>query len=169
MQFEKKNLMDFLEEVDGKLDKEIDLIAVGGTAMTLLGLKPSTIDIDFNLSSEHAEIFRKALEDIPHGYRIDIFENGGIFSQQLPDGFEKECVPVKRFSKINLLALHPLDIVATKIGRLDGRDIQDIEACIKGFSLTREQIRKRANMVEYAGREENYRHNLEYVLKNLAD
>lgn len=169
MQFEKKPLMEFLEEVDKNLDKDIDLVAVGGTAMTLLDLKPSTIDIDFNLSSEDAEAFRQALKTIPHGYRIDIFENGNIFSQQLPEGFEKGCIPVRRFMRINLLALHPVDIVAAKIGRLDERDIQDIEACIRGFGLTREQIRKRASMVKYAGKEENYKYNLEYVLKNLFD
>lgn len=167
MQLDKGNLMKFLEDVDKNLDKHTDLIAVGGTAMTLLGLKPSTIDIDFNLSDRDAGAFRQALKAIPHGYRIDIFENGNIFSQQLPDGFEKECIPVKHFNNINLMALHPLDIIATKIGRLNERDIQDIEACIRGFGLTRNQIRKRASVVEYAGNEENYQYNLEYVLKNL--
>lgn len=166
MQFDKKNLMEFLEEVDNALDRE-DLIAVGGTAMTLLDLKTSTIDIDFNLSREDACAFRAALKTVPHGYRIDIFENGNIFSQQLPDGFEKECINIRSFKRIRFLALHPIDIVVTKIGRLDGRNMQDIEACIRGFGLTRKQIKNRAEVVEYAGKEENYQHNLEHVLKNL--
>ncbi len=169
MQLEKKPLMEFLEEIDRALEERIELIAVGGTAMTLLDIKSSTIDIDFNLSDRDAESFRQALKAVPHGYRIDIFRDGNIFSQQLPDGFEKKCIPARSFTNINLLALHPLDIVVTKIGRLDDRDIQDIRACIMEFDLTREQVKERASMVEYTGNEENYRYNLKYVLKNLFD
>lgn len=167
MQFDKRNLMEFLEEIDNALKERIELIAVGGTAMTLLGLKPSTIDIDFNLSDRDAGLFSQALRVVPHGYRIDVFKNGNIFSQQLPDGFEEKCIPIRGFTKFKLLALHPLDIVVTKIGRLDDRDIQDIKACINGFSLTGKQVRERAGMVGYTGNEENYRYNLKYVLKNL--
>ncbi|MGA2789468.1 MAG: hypothetical protein ABSF00_01735 [Candidatus Bathyarchaeia archaeon] len=35
-------LLGFLEEVDKELGRKITLIAVGGTALTLLGAKPST-------------------------------------------------------------------------------------------------------------------------------
>lgn len=34
-------LLDFLEELDKELDGKIIVVAVGGTAMTLLGIKPS--------------------------------------------------------------------------------------------------------------------------------
>jgi len=37
----KNDLLLWLKEVDSKLEKKIVLVAVGGTAMTLLGLKPS--------------------------------------------------------------------------------------------------------------------------------
>lgn len=39
--------MGLLSSVDEELERRIVLVAVGGTAMTLLDLKPSTIDIDF--------------------------------------------------------------------------------------------------------------------------
>ncbi len=60
--------------------------------------------------------------------------------------------------------MHPLDIVVTKIGRLDTRDWQDIEECIRKFKLRRDQIKRRAGQVEYAGNEEIYASNLESVL-----
>lgn len=166
----KEDLIGFLKAVDENLEKKINIVAVGGTAMTLLGLKPSTIDIDFDLKSGDAEELKKALRTIPHGFRIDIFGDGLIFSQQLPDDHLERSIPVKAgFRKIGLYALHPLDIVVTKIGRLNERDVQDIGACIESFGLTRKQIEERANQVEYIGREENYRINLRNVLKRFFD
>jgi len=44
---DKNSLLKWLGNLDKKLKKNITLIAVGGTAMTLLGLKTSTRDIDF--------------------------------------------------------------------------------------------------------------------------
>jgi hypothetical protein len=168
MPFEKENLMEFLKHVDKELEKEIKIIAVGGTAMTLLDLKPSTIDIDFDLESDDAEELERVLKTIPHGFRIDIFKDGMIFSQQLPNDYSEKSILIRTdFRNIRLFALHPVDIVVTKIGRLNKRDEEDISACIKKFRLTKQEIEKRAEQVEYIGRKENYEINLTYVLKNF--
>ena len=74
---------------------------------------------------------------------------------------------IKKIGMIELRSLHPIDIVVTKIGRLDERDEQDIEACIRKYGLTEKQITKRAGQVEYVGSEENYRINLRHVLKDF--
>lgn len=160
--------MEFLKGIDKTLEREINLVAVGGTAMTLLGLKPSTIDIDFDLTSKDSRELNKALDATPHGFRIDIFGDGLIFSQQLPDDHMERSIPIKaRFRNIKLYALHPLDIVVTKIGRLNQRDSEDIEACIRRFGLTKKEVEERAKQVEYIGRDENYRINLRCVLKRF--
>jgi len=70
---------------------------------------------------------------------------------------------------IQLRALNPVDIVVTKISRLDQRDKQDIETAIRKFNLRKQQVTKRAEQVEYVGREENYKMNLTYVQKNFFD
>lgn len=57
--------------------------------------------------------------------------------------------------------------MVTKIGRLDQRDWEDIEACIKKFRLKKEQIVKRAKRVEYVGHEDNYQINLEAVIRKF--
>ena len=168
MALDKSDLLAFLKEVDRELPRKIHLIAVGGTAMTLLNLKNSTIDIDFVLEREETDIFRKVLQAIPHGFRIDIFSDGMVFSQQLPkDYIEKSITITSHLKNIQLSALHPLDIVVTKIGRLDERDIEDIGACIRKFHLLKSDIQKRANDVVYVGREENYRINVGYVLRKF--
>jgi hypothetical protein len=168
MQFENDVLMGFLTELDKELKRKIRLVAVGGTAMTLLNLKSSTIDIDFDVSAEDTGALASALKAVPHGFRIDVFRDGLIFSQQLPDDYASLSIPIKTgCSRIDLFALHPIDIVVTKIGRLNERDLQDIDACIRSYGITRQEIELRAGKVEYIGREENYRINLDHVLKRF--
>ena len=161
---DKSELLDFLEILDKNLERPIEIIAVGGTAMTLLGIKTSTIDIDFEVKPEDFPVLKTAL-NIPHGYRIDVFTNGLIFSQQLPGDYREKSISIKNFKNIRLLALHPIDIVVTKIGRLNERDKEDIKSCIKKFGLTKRQIKERAQKVEYAGKEELYEDSLEHVIK----
>jgi hypothetical protein len=168
MRIDKSALMGLLEALDKELEKPVMVVAVGGTAMTLLGIKPSTIDIDFCLSREDSAEFRRVLKAVPHGFRIDLFADGLIFSQQLPEDYTKRSVAIKSgLTKIGLFALHPLDIIATKIGRLNERDLEDIASCIEKFRITKEQIEERAGMVEYTGREESYKERLGVVLKRF--
>jgi hypothetical protein len=161
-------LLGFLEEVDKELGKSITLVAVGGTALTLLGAKPSTRDVDFALPSDDYDEFERTLSIVPHGFEVHCFDNGMIFSQSLPDDYLERTIPVRtKMKNINLRTLSPLDIVVTKIGRLDLRDKQDINTCIKKFHLTKAQVGKRAKQVDYVGRQENYDINLRHVLENL--
>jgi hypothetical protein len=168
MPIERSGLLDLLEEVDRKLKKPITIIAAGGTAMTLLGFKRSTIDIDFDLSGDDAKEFRGALKAVAHGFRIDIFTKGMIFSQQLPDDYAEKSIAIKTgLKKIKLRVLHPIDIVASKIGRLNERDMQDIGACIGKYKLTADQIKQRAESVQYVGRDESYADNIKHVLRTF--
>ena len=168
MLFDKKKLMDFLEILDKEITKEITLVAAGGTAMTLLDMKASTVDIDFTIPSQDVKEFENGLKVTPHGFRIDYWTDGMVFSQILPDDYLKKSIPIKtNLRNIRLRALHPIDIVITKVGRLDERDVQDIKVCIEKFKLTKNQIKNRSKHVEYVGHEDSYRINLTYVMKNL--
>jgi predicted nucleotidyltransferase component of viral defense system len=168
MHFDKSRLLDFLETLDNEMTKRITIVAVGGTAMTILDLKTSTIDIDFTVPSSDYQEFEKALKSVPHGFKVDVWQDGMIFSQILPsDYLEKSIEIVTTFEHIHLRALQPVDIVITKIGRLDERDLQDIEACIKRFGISKIQIEERASNVQYVGREENYLGNLKYVVEKF--
>jgi len=168
MRFDKKSLLDFLDILDKEITKKITLVAVGGTAMTLLDMKTSTIDIDFTIPNQYIQEFEDTLKKIPHGFRIDYWTDGMVFSQVLPDDYLKKSIPIKtNLKNIKLRTLHPVDIVVTKIGRLDERDLQDIKVCIEKFKLTKNQIKSRSKHVEYVGHEDGYRINLEYVMKNL--
>jgi hypothetical protein len=167
MQLDSSALIAFLKEVDEELNRSVTLTAVGGTAMTLLRAKASTVDIDFTVPGEDYYEFQKALRNTPHGFTVDCWKDGIVFSQILPDDYLKRGKDIKKMKHIRLKALHPVDIVVTKIGRLDERDKQDIRACIKKFKLTKLQVAKRAKQVDYVGRDENYEINLKHVLENF--
>lgn len=160
-------LLEFLSVVAEDLTRHVTLVAVGGTAMTLLGLKPSTRDIDFTGPGEDIATLKTVLKSIPHGQKVDLWPDGKVFSQFLPDDYLEMSIGIEELRNISLRALHPVDIVVTKIGRLDERDKQDIETCVRARRLTRSAIEKRAAQVEYVGNRENYDYNVQYMLRWL--
>lgn len=167
MSLDTSALLNFLDRLDKELAKKITLVAVGGTAMTLLNLKSSTIDIDFTIPSNDRPAYDKAEQSIQHGLKIDVCEDGYVFCQGLPSDYLEKSSNIKEYDHIVLKALNPIDIVVTKIGRLNERDVQDIEWCIKGCNLSKKQILDRARDIEYAGDEELYKYNLNWVLNNF--
>lgn len=167
MALDRSRLYDFLAVVDGELLRNVTLVAAGGTALTLLDVKPSTADVDFTAPSEDAETFMETLRHIPHGFRVDCWKDGAVFSQFLPGDYLERSRPIRRFERIDLRALHPVDIVVTKIGRLDKRDLQDIADCIGRFALGKAEILERARNVTYVGREGNYKANLRLVIRRF--
>lgn len=168
MPLDKSGLLWLLEAVDSELEDKITLVAAGGTAMTLLNLKPSTIDIDFTGPRDDIAQFNRIQRSIPHGFKIDTWSDGRVFSQDLPDDYLEKSVAIKtELKRIDLRVLHPVDIIATKIGRLNDRDLQDIGACIKRFRLKKRQVEERARAVQYAGNEEVYDANLQNILRTF--
>ena len=76
---DKQGLLDTLSAWDGFLNRKVHLIACGGTAMTLLGVKASTKDIDLIVPNidEH-EYIVKILQQI--GYGSEQRAHGGLAS-----------------------------------------------------------------------------------------
>ena len=166
MPCDKSALFGFLSVLNEDLTKKITLVAAGGTAMTLLDLKSSTIDIDFTIPGCDRVDFEQALKSDPPGYKVDRWTDGCIFCQTLPSDYLEKSIKIKEFSHISLRALQPTDIIVTKIGRLNERDLQDIEACVKKANVSEAEIRERALLVvqTYVGPEENYLYHLNLVL-----
>jgi hypothetical protein len=169
MPLDKSALLDFLEILNDELKREITLVAAGGTAMTLLDLKSSTIDVDLTIPSSDLPEFERALNNVPHGFKIHMWPDGRIFCQNLPDDYIVTSVEIAHFSHTLLKALHPVDIIVTKIGRLDARDIQDIGACIRSCHITKAQIEARAARVSptYVPNEKDYLYHLQLVLERF--
>jgi hypothetical protein len=161
------SLVHVLQRIGERLNQNITLVAVGGTAMTLLELKNSTIDVDFTGPPHDIEEFKKAESIIKHGYDIDIWTMGDVHISQLPDDYiDKSILISESIEKIELRALHPLDIVVSKVARLIDRDREDIATCIAKWNLSEDEIRKRGKQVLdlYPGNEVAYQINLDDVI-----
>ncbi len=148
--------MDLLNKLNQFSEHRIDIFAVGGTALTLLDMKDSTRDVDFNIDSregyeEIKKLFKnmdfnpieenKWMTDI--GFRIDLFEQGYIFCTQLLEDYQKKSKKIKDFGNIRLFAISPYDIIITKIARMDERDLEDIKTIFKKDKIDIKKLSER--------------------------
>lgn len=167
MSFDNTKLLNFLEEIEKELINKIVVVAVGGTAMTLLKAKPSTIDVDFTIPDQYYDEFERAMNIVKPGFQVDRYYGGMVFVTSLPEDYLIRSKPVQRtkLKKIKLMTLHPVDIIITKIARLDERDEQDIDSCVKKFKIRRIHIVKRANQIPSLVHDETFQTNLKNFLK----
>lgn len=162
----KNSLLEWLKKVDRKLQRRITLVAVGGTAMTLLGLKPSTIDVDFCIDGKDIGIFGKVTKDSE--FKVDLFQDGFILSEQLPEDYIQKSNRIETgMVNIDLRTLSLVDIIITKIARYNERDEEDIAAVLKNRAVDKEELIKRFNQIRetYAGRKEDFDYHFNLVLK----
>lgn len=165
----KAQLLSFLEPFDNGLSKPMALVAVGGTAMTLLGIKASTKDVDFNIpDSGDCDIFRKLYKKINPGVTIDFWPSNMIFSEVLPDDYLDRATDYETdFKNIRIRVLSPIDIACSKISRLSGTDEEDIRDCIGYAKIKKREFEARAGQFSCAGADRIFKENLRYVLGHL--
>lgn len=163
----KNELLAYLQKIDGELKEPITLIAVGGTAMTLLGIKDTTKDVDFCIETkENYDVARAIIEKSGGNIRVDLFRDGYIFSVQLPEDYARLARPFKaNFRNVKLKTLHPIDLIISKTDRLNERDVEDIEVLIKSVGKAKLQQRYKQVIDSTPGRRENFEYNIKQVLK----
>lgn len=165
----RSKLLSVLKPFDRQLSHRVLLIAVGGTAMTLLGIKASTKDIDFNIPSEaDYNEFNKLYKRLRPGVVIDYYSSNMIFTEVLPgDYINRVSAYRSNFKNIEVKILHPLDIICSKISRSNDADMEDMKSCIKAYRIRKGDIAKRARLYERAGSGRVFRTNLKIVLETL--
>jgi hypothetical protein len=150
------DLENFLQLI-ADLDEELELFAIGGTAMVLKGIKESTKDIDFLTTAKYERIkylFQLAglkeestsqLCNIWHlkDTRIDLFYSEFILGYPLPEDWKKLSEHRRTIGKVKLFILNWYDIIITKIARSERRDIEDGIAIIKHEKLDFEKLKQR--------------------------
>ena len=133
-------LFELLESISAFVEEKVQMYALGGTALTILGIKPSTLDIDINIDSgKQYNYLCKIFERIgftrigtirwltQEGLVFDVFYGSNILGTELlPDCLEKSRF-IKSFGLIELYTLSPYDIIISKLARGDERDFNDIK------------------------------------------
>lgn len=173
----KAGLLERLAVWDGFLKRKVRLIACGGTAMTLLGIKESTKDIDLivPVGLEHDYIV-KMLAELGYrsasgcgwarddGFIFDLFRGNRVHTTELLESplENGKHTKVKEYNHLYLGVLNPYDIIITKLFRASQIDVDD---CLM---LVRHEI----NKVNWEGLEARFRETASYdvsedkVLKN---
>jgi hypothetical protein len=137
----KQTLTELLGQWNAFLRRKVHLIACGGTALTLMDIKPSTKDVDFIVPIEpEYRYLIKTLKDL--GYKqqtgsgwhksgnlfvFDLFMGQHIHTMDLLESpLEKgKHTLFKEFSQLYIGILNPYDLIASKIFRGTAVDFED--------------------------------------------
>jgi hypothetical protein len=137
---DKKGLLDTMAIWDGYLRRKVPLVACGGTAMTLLGIKESTKDVDLLVPDEKVyDYLIKTLQELGYtsvsghgwardsGFIFDLFKGRRVHTTEL---LESPLKPgnhaiVKEFNHITLGVLNFYDLVISKLFRGSSVDVED--------------------------------------------
>jgi hypothetical protein len=146
-------LLDILGEWNLFLKRKVHLIGCGGTAMTLLGIKPSTKDVDFMVPELNEHVYlTKQLKALGYGqttgsgwkrdgedFRFDIFSGKRIHTTELLASPLKKGrhSTLKEFSYLYIGILNDYDLITSKLMRGTRVDFED---CLALANAHREDI-----------------------------
>lgn len=180
---DKQRLLDKLSDWDSFLKRRVHLIACGGTALTLLGIKDSTKDIDLIMPDlAEYEYLIKNLKQLGYksasgwgwtrgdGFVFDLFKGKTIHTTELLESpLDKgNHILIKEYGYIYLGVLNYYDIIIAKLFRSATVDIEDCAALIEDkkqeidINLLIKRFRETAS---FDVSEEKVNKNLEYFLK----
>lgn len=151
-----KELYELLESLSKYFDEPVKMYALGGTALTILGIKPSTRDIDVNIhSTKEYNYTLKIFEEVgfkrkgtirwltQEGMMFDVFSNYFILGTQILHDCLELSKFIKSFGKIELYTLSFEDIIITKLARGDDRDFIDIKNIFEMNKINLHSLAKR--------------------------
>jgi len=182
---DKQGLLERISAWDGFMRRKVHLVACGGTALTLLGVKASTKDIDLIIpdEAEHkycvtilGQLGYKPVSGWgwgrDDGFIFDLFKGKFVHTTELLESpLEKQNnILVKEFSNIYLGVLNYYDIMISKLFRGDSVDMEDCLALVKNKrdEIDLERFKKRFHETAvYDVSEEKVLRNLENFLRVL--
>ena len=156
-------LRNVLKNIDNILEEKCVVVGVGGTGMVLRGIKNSTEDVDFTIREGYS-IFVRAINHLRLQHIIDSWIDGEIYLNNLPSDYFRKSKFEFSFEKLNVHSLSPVDIIITKIGRLNQRDRIDIESMIRHENMSPEEIVNRSKELDYGGLHTTYFDNFRQVM-----
>lgn len=160
-------LMSRLSDWDNFFKRRVRLIACGGTALTLLNIKPSTKDVDFIVPDEREhDYLLKIIRELGYVQRtgtgwsrendfvFDFFRGPYVYSTGLLDSPLEQSghMPFKEYSYIYVGILNYYDLLITKLFRGIQVDFEDALAL----------LRNKKNEIDMAIFEKRFRETAKY-------
>ncbi len=148
----KQVLLEILGQWNGFVKRKVHLIACGGTALTLLDVKPSTKDVDFIVPNEpEFKYLIRILKDL--GYRqttgsgwqrkddlfiFDLFPGKRIHTTELIESPLKEGMHklLQEYSHLYIGVLNDYDLIVSKLFRGSAVDFDDCLMLAKAHKNT---------------------------------
>lgn len=182
---DKQSMLERIRNWNDFLKRRVHLIACGGTAMTLLGVKESTKDIDLMVPKVNEYTYLiKTLQQLGYksesgwgwsrgdGFIFDLFRGNAVHTTELIESplVDENHTLIKEFSHIYLGVLNCYDIIISKLFRGTGIDNEDCLVLVKNkrkeIDLIRleERLRKTAS---YDVSEDKVIQNWEYFAQLL--
>ncbi len=151
-----ERLFDLLRSLSSFIDTPIRIYALGGTALTILRIKKSTLDIDINIETNKDYLYLcRVFEQIgfkktgslrwitQEGLAFDVFHGSNILGiQLLADSLNKSRF-IMSFGTIELFTLSLQDIIISKLARGDNRDFEDIKDVLEKEKINIESLVQR--------------------------
>jgi hypothetical protein len=184
-----EQLFETLQVWNYYLKRKVRLIACGGTAMTLLGVKPSTQDIDFMVPdhTEHAYLVRILEKDLQYRnvtqagwqrageeFRFDLFRGNKIHTTELLQSPLEEGghTVVKEYSRLFVGVLNDYDLITSKLmrgTRVDFDDCEMLAAAHVGELEIDRLVRHFHETVDYDISQDRIRCNIEHFVERLKE
>lgn len=182
---DRQGLLDRLSIWDSFLKRKVRLIATSGTALTLLGVKASTKDIDLIVpDAGEYEYLINILKQLGYksatgwgfsrgdGFIFDLFKGKSVHTTELLESplNKDNHILVKEFSNIYLGVLNYYDLIISKLFRATEVDIDDCVALLKSkrkeIALKRLEYRFRKT-ASFDVSEDKVNKNLDHFLRIL--
>lgn len=181
----REDLLINIREWNRFIKKEVHLIACGGTALTLLGTKESTKDVDFMVPNvTEYDYLTKILKEL--GYKQDgnswikqgdvfiwdIYKGNKIHTTELLESplIEGNHIPYQTIGKIHIGILNAYDLICSKLMRGSGVDFEDCQLLMKAMAakidITKLKERYK-EMISFDIAEERIRNHLESLLQRI--
>ncbi|MFC1594530.1 hypothetical protein ACFL38_04305, partial [Candidatus Omnitrophota bacterium] len=137
---DKQSLLDTLGAWDAFLGRQVRLIACGGTALTLLGIKESTKDIDLVVPDEaEYDYLIGIVQKLGYravtgsgwakdeGFIFELFRGKRVHATELLESplEQGNHIVIKEFRRILLGTLNYYDFIISKLFRASSVDIED--------------------------------------------
>jgi hypothetical protein len=143
----------YIEKIEAFLNKRketLELILIGGLAMSFYGEERYTMDIDGEVSCSEA-LFYALLDYLEkEGLNFNIGEDishWGVIP--LPEGYRDRAKTVYKSDYLTIRILDPVDFIFSKLMRGTEEDFKDILAVIKRYKIRGKDIIERGNLIKY--------------------
>ena len=148
--YSRQTIEKLIKKLDSKLKEDVEVIAIGGTALSLIGERLYSKDIDIcywkcnfptdfaqNVVDAGKELGIRATDiEIFHGFEMSLLNISNFLERSIP--YHKI-----HLNHIKLKVMNPVDITLSKIYRGEGKDMDDIRRLLNRGRISLSELSAR--------------------------